>query len=387
LFLVALTAWAAPAPAPVVLDSVEHADTYARKLVADIKANPNVKGIELYHVGNEPPPETEVILRWLNKEGIPARFHKIDPKELDRMLDEQSKTSAELAPTLYQLIRYENEGPAAANSPETKQEKLKLADRVREIKARINHFFGVPGGVSFLVYKIKRSVAEKLVEAGVGFSKVAVTSVVMYQAIKAKELSGADMNMVLPLAVSAAYSLVFDYWQRGNNAFKGQGVNYDFREGKYVMNRKFYLMVAFLHSLIVRESIMAAAHWTGAGFTMGWHDAFAAFCTSMTGLLGKAPFEMAITRGQKTHGKWWTIGWMTAWSTFYASLQILDLFQVGPVFRMAFTGLGITGLGVELYKDRFAIVRSFRQATDWILRRRRMERCETLLATGKDPQP
>ena len=105
----------------------------------------------------------------------------------------------------------------------------------------------------------------------------------------------------------------------GTSVYDPRDASFNFKENRFVMNRKFYIAVALIHSIIMREAIMASAHITDIGFTMGFTHFFAAIATSAKGLFGKAPIEMMIERGRRTHGKWWTIGVMAAWGSFYAS--------------------------------------------------------------------
>src|SRR4051812_13884205 len=80
--------WAAVLPAfadaksdafkTVVLDSLSSTDDYAREQIAKIKAaKGKVSAIELYHVGDENPPELQALARWFAAEGITVKYQKI----------------------------------------------------------------------------------------------------------------------------------------------------------------------------------------------------------------------------------------------------------------------------------------------------------------------
>ncbi|MBI3557153.1 MAG: hypothetical protein HY074_12890 [Deltaproteobacteria bacterium] len=351
---------------PVVLDSLAGTDAFAQKRIQEMK-DADVREVELYHVGDSTPKELDALARDFQTSGITVHYKKVTLAELDSIADAQSQKISPMLPGIYDLIKYDG-------APETP-----VLPKGSELAARIRHLFGVPGGISFMTYAQKRTVKEKLVEAGVAVAKASITSLVLYHSLMAQRLQGHDVNVALPIIVSVAFNLGFDYWQRGNSAFKGQGSNYDFATGKPAMNRKFYLLVAFLHSLVVREAMMVAAHITSHGFTMGWLGAMLAVETSAKGLLGKSPIEMFIERGRRTHSKWWTIGLMTLWGTMYSSLQILDLFEAGQVFRTTLTVLGTVGLGMELYRERAWLLEKFRGAVAYVTGRNRTKECETLL--------
>ncbi len=358
----------------VVLDSVSATDRYAIELVTRLKQG-KVTSVELYHAGEDNPDELQALTHWLTVSGIRVYYHGVKKAELDEVLEEQNQKLSSGYLNLMTEVEY------AAGSP-THRSGFKLR---QEILARIRHFFGVPKGISFLTYSQERPIKERLVEVGVAVTKTVVTSAVLIHSLAARKAMGEDVNMVLPVIVAAAFNLGFDYWQRGNSAFKGQGVDYDFMAGRPKMNRKFYLLTALVHSVFVREAIMASAHLTGAGFSMGWSDAWIALQTSLKGLLGKAPIEMLIEKGRRTHGPWWTIGWMTMWGSLYASLQILDMFQMGDVFRIALTVTGSAGLVYEIYKDRSAIYQGFTRLVNWI-RGARARDCRSLLVPNP-PEP
>ncbi len=351
---------------PIVLDSLVATDSFAKKRIQDMK-DADVKEVELYHVGDSTPSELDALARDFQTAGITVSYKQVTLAELEKVANEQSQKLAPVLPGIYDLIKYDG----APTTP--------VLPKSGELAARVRHFFGVPGGVSFMTYAQKRTTKEKLVEAGVAVGKATITSFVLYHSLMAQRLAGHEVNIALPIIVSVAFNLGFDYWQRGNSAFKGQGANFDFATNKPAMNRKFYLLVAFTHSLVVREAMMVAAHVTSHGFNMGWIMALMAVETSAKGLLGKSPIEMFIERGRRTHSKWWTIGLMTLWGTMYSSLQILDLFEAGAVFRTTLTVLGTAGLGMELYRERLWLLDKFRGAVARISGRNRTKECETLL--------
>lgn len=364
---------------PIILDSMSATDEYGKKLSEDLKAK-GVTVVELFHAGEDTPPELEGLIRWLAGEGILVKYKFVPREELDLLAEKQAQSVPNEILDLPTQILY-SQSPADQLSPQAlTQTRYSLR---KEIASRFKHLFGIPRGISFMSYVTQRPSKERLVEAGVAITKTVVTSLVMIHSLSAKQAMGHDVNIVLPVIVAAAFNLGFDYWQRGNSAFKGQGIDYNFDESKAVMNRKFYLLTAFVHSVIVREAIMAAAHITSNGFGMGWMDAWVALQTSAKGLLGKAPVEMFIERGRRTRGQWWAIGWMTAWGSFYASLQILDMFQMGNVFRATLTALGAIGLTYELYKDRSMIYQSVNRLFKRLTGLTKNTDCKTLLSPKK----
>lgn len=369
LFLMTSGLWASEAvsaPKEVTVDSISAAYKLAKSEVAAFRAQGEQLGaVELYHVGASVPEELKALAAMLRAEGVQdVKTVTMTPAELDYALSSDRFKSAENDTwKAAKLLRYE----LGAKDRETAARKRFVA-RARQLRDGMRHLFGIPKGVTFAMYLNKRALGEHLVEGGVAAAKVLFTAQVIYHSVLARSLAiDAQLNAPLSMAVGAAFGFFFDYFQRGNGDFKGQGMNFNFAKARFDMNLKFYFFTAFMHSFIMRELMMAAAHMTDAGFTMGWNDFFRALGTTSMGLMGRVPVEMWIQKARARHGKWWSIGVMTAWGIAYSALQAVDMFSVqsvmglhvGEFFRYTLMALGTTGLGITLYRERDALF-------DWI---------------------
>ncbi len=368
---------ATPAPT-VVLNSLSVTDQYAKHLVSRLHCE-NVKKIEVYHVGKKSPEELIALIRLVTASGIRVDFKQTQIEEVEEILQKQTE---KIAPTLSELALQIEYAADQSQHPETAKFRNTTSFK-SELNSWVKHFFGVPHGISFMSYAKPRPLSQKAVEASVTATNVIVTSFVMVYALSAKQAMGEQVNIVLPVVVSAAFNLFFGYYQRGNSEFKGQGIEFDLENNQTMMNRKFFLLTSLIHSVIVREAIMAAAHVTSEGFTMGWDDALAAFSTSVKGLLGKSPIEMLIYRKSQTKSQWWTIGWMTAWGTFYASLQVLDMFQTGGAAKDLLFYFGSAGLVFEAYRYRSSVMQDIESIYNRLVPRwakRKPASCKTILS-------
>lgn len=354
-------------PQEVTVDSITSAYKVAKEEAETFRSKgERIVAVELFHVGHGVPEELKALVAALHAEGIDeVKTVTMTPEELDFALNnDRINTAQNEVWKAARLLRYE----AGAKDSEASARKRFLA-RAKQLRDGIKHFFGVPKGVTFAMYKKamslkERALTEHFVEGGVAAAKVAFTAQVIYHSVLARSLAiDAQLNAPLSMAVGAAFGFFFDYFQRSNGDFKGQGSNFNFGKARFDMNLKFYFFSAFLHSFIMRELMMAAAHITDAGFTMGWDDFIRAMGTSAMGLMGRVPVEMWIQKARAKHGKWWGIGVMTAWGIAYSALQAVDMFNVetvmgmhvGQLFRYTLLALGTTGLGITLYRERDAL--------------------------------
>lgn len=372
----------------VTVDSVSSAYKLAKDEVAKARAaGDELEVVELYHVGPTIPSELNALAEMLRAQGVKRVVPvSMTLPELDFAKTTEGRREPENdAWRAAKILRYETKAQDSDKSA-----RRRFVDRARALRDGYRNLFGVPNGVTFAMYLTKRNLAEHLVEGGVAASKVVFSAQVIYHSVLARSIAtGVGLNAPLTMAVGAAFGFFFDYWQRGNGDFKGQGSNFDFEGAKFNMNRKFYFFSAFLHSFIMRQAMMAAANITDAGFTMGWDDFVRVLGTTSMGLMGRVPVEMWIQKARMRHGKWWSIGVMTAWGITYSALQAVDMFHVqtlaglhvGELFRHTLMVLSSTGLTITLYKERAALRKWVNQIRTRITGHAEEVRaaCETLL--------
>lgn len=381
----------APAGTPtVVLDSVAKSYAHARTQVANLeREGRKVEAVSLLHVGDDEPPELSALAEWFEAQNIKVEYQRVGLKEFNATLDAIDQATDEDDKKAVRLIRYETR--ANDNLSDAQAMEL-LAAAKKERLTALKKFFGVPKGITFESYK---TMLPTPTEVGVALAKGAVTSSILYYSLASRVAMGDHLNIGAGVAVSALFGFGFDAWQRGNSAFKGQGLSFDPapRPGlpSFHLNPKFFFFMGFVHSLIMRSAIQAATRCNNADFNLGFHDFLAmaapVLATSALGALGKTPFEMWIEKARRTHTKAWTIGVMTAWGLSYSALQNAAQFNVqsvfgmhtGDLFRYTLAALGGTGFLAKGIKNRAAIRAGFSRFQDWVLGIHTPRTCETLL--------
>lgn len=372
---------------PVVLNGVAQAHKLSEDLTnsVDTSHGQSIESVDIIHVGDDYPTELTAMLVWYRAHNVKVNFKRVSLKEFEELLDKQESASREDLWSTVKFIRYETH---ANDDADEETARKTFFDHARELKARILHTFGIPNGISFVAFNLKRTASEKLVEGAVTGIKVVMGAVVGYHSMVSKIADGQHLNIPLALVTAAAFTIGFDYFGRQHSAFKGQGWAYDYEKGDFVMNRKTHMLVSFIHTFVMRPCILIAAHITGFGFTAGFDDFVNTFETSALGQVGKAPFDMWIERARRTHSKWWTIGVMTAWGLSYSALttaaqfQVHHVFgyQVGHLFRYVMFGVGTVGLFADIFiRNANATQLVWKRFQNWIRGIDTRATCQTLL--------
>lgn len=235
--------------------------------------------------------------------------------------------------------------------------------RFRQADLRLRHLFGLPNGLSWIMYKLsftERSIHEHVIEFGSALIQASITYGINYASIAAKLAENPELylNPSAGAAVSATWKLLTGYIERANNAFFVQGVNYD-PISEFTTNRSFFMLSAYAHSLLIGVTVQLAVRGL-AGFTPDilLHTAW----NSFLGLFAKAVPLMLIAKHQRKHyevedtsslhhSKWKTIAFNFLFGIGYQSLKAVHFYQINFWdLDVVFVVLGLAGLGYELGK-------------------------------------
>jgi hypothetical protein len=358
-------------------------------------AGEEVESVDLTYIGNVEPTELETVLLTLRAKGIPEdkiNTYNATPKKLQEIADQYSEAAAKNLPMVFEELDF-TFTPLLPADRKSLFSKIKesfsaefFADIKEKTKARLRTFFGTaPEGVTFAtfrrLYKPSKNGHTKSIDISTAVVRASITVWVMFKSNIAKNLEGANLNMFVPMLVAASFDWFFTFFQQGNSAFKGLGRTYDFKVKKFDVNRKFFILVSFIHSAIVRESIMIsqnlhlnvplfAESYFNGGFAGFAAEFLKVLSISATGTLGKLIFEVGLENyRRKNEGKVAASILMASWGIFMSTLQLLNQmnitkiygYQVGDLLKNTLLVLGGIGLVFEGVRDRHLLSTSLKR--------------------------
>jgi hypothetical protein len=377
-------------PEAVFVDGVYQAENYAKQTIEELKAqNLRIDRVELWHVGDEDPEELQAMVRWFKSEHAYVDYKRVSLAEVDKIIAERNDAIAPMLPKLYEVIRYESQAAGGAPLPPLTDQSL-LRQKLSESWASIRHALGIARGISWAKYRlVHRSTGRWAADIGSAAVRVAITSIVLYRSLVNQALHGEQISYVLPILVSGAFTAFFAVFQQENMKFLGQGRNFNFEKNNFDSNRKFQTLWSFIHSFVVRQAIMTAAHVTLVAstfhFSLEWHHVLIALGTSAKGLLIRIPIEIPLNRFRhdyKATNPWLVTSVINGWGIFYACLQIMDSFSTSDAFKMTSWIIAGAATGFEVYvnRDRIgAFIMRLVRKIDRVTANEKPKPCETLL--------
>lgn len=319
-----------------------------------------IRSIEVSRVDSADHPELAGALVWLRSAGYSVRVDKKSPEQIE------TEVAALADHTDKELLRL----VSGLDHSLPRITRLSLRERAMQ---QIRYQLGIVRGMSVIHFQLAaaRTPAEKAVEAGAGVTIASVASYCVFKTVRGMQLAGQAVSTWLPMVVTVAEKLFFQYYGRSTSAFFGQGLSFDFNTNRFEKNKLFFVLSTFMNSLFLRELMMMTTHtqidlaeWT-VQFGVTWGAIVAAAGSSVRGLFSKFSLQLGIEklREQLKNRPWLTLGILVAWNAAWAVVQVGDLYGVSldvPVpgvgqvkldARAALGTLALVGLAHEQIRD------------------------------------
>jgi hypothetical protein len=415
----------------VMLDGLREAEDKADKLLGEFARLPGGT-IKVTHIGPNVPAELQIflrLLRALNKDReakqvagtsdlepftIDFEFVKTQdadlylkstsPEEMEQRLVEDLKKSG-------WALKYHDE--VAREVGERQADKV-MWGRIKEASknawssasAWINHAFGVTKkGVSWINYKAKRSKEQLRADAASVITRLSLVSVFLVYALHSKNDAGANLNIWLPVIANILLTFGFDINPKGNREHKAQGKNWNPEMKTFEDNKKCFLLVGFLHTLLFRQVFEWSMHMpTLAGMWLGVK-------ASITGQFARVPVDLTFRNQEKKINTAWEkslrdagipqkvietkepptnwryLGYTAVWGLVIAAMQVnkqlltvatgSDSAFIYQWIDQAFSWLGYSGGALMLWINRKSVWSAVQRTADRITGSKR--NCLTLL--------
>lgn len=302
---------AEPSAYAVFVPDLIHADDFARASIERIEeVRPNtVTGapapvvLDIVHFGEEIPVELRWLMDHYRRQNYKFRFTLKNPKEAISIMDEvegaiDSTTLKETYTLRYRpRTNVDTEEHQVVNLPSETKSRFKKVLRSMVVHAR--HFFGLPNGMSWIMYKhsfTKRSKAEHIAELGLASLQSVMVGLMDYFAITLRmhKDPNLQLNALAAALAGASFKFVTGYIGRANNEFFVQGNNFH-PEHLFRINRFFFSAAAYMHSLVLGVLLQVAARGLhGMDASVVIHTAL----NSVLGLFAKAVPLLLIAKHQ-----------------------------------------------------------------------------------------